>query len=222
MSPLEARGLHRFYRRGGTEVAALLDLSLLCEPGELVAVMGPSGSGKSTLLGLLAGLDDPDGGQVLVRGERLSHLGAAAAARVRAHRIGVLTQASGLIPQLSVMENVRLALSLRERAGGGGGPGPEELLEGLGLAGVRQAHPRTLSGGETARAGLAVALAGAPDVLLADEPTAEISADEEQQVLDLLTSWRPCDGATVLVTHSEAVADRADRVVKLRDGRLVA
>ena len=188
MSPLEARGLHRFYRRGGSEVAALLDVGLVCEAGETIAVMGPSGSGKSTLLGLLAGLDDPDGGQVIVQGERLSHLGAAGAARLRARRIGVLTQSSGLLGHLTVLDNVRLALSLRERAGGGGGPSPEELVDGLGLGAVRIARPLTLSGGETARAGLAVALAGAPDVLLADEPTAEVSTAEETQVLDLLRS----------------------------------
>lgn len=222
MSPLEARGLHRFYRRGGSEVAALLDVGLVCEAGETIAVMGPSGSGKSTLLGLLAGLDDPDGGQVIVQGERLSHLGAAGAARLRARRIGVLTQSSGLLGHLTVLDNVRLALSLRERAGGGGGPSPEELVDGLGLGAVRIARPLTLSGGETARAGLAVALAGAPDVLLADEPTAEVSTAEETQVLDLLRSWRPAEGATVLVTHSEAVAARADRVLRLLDGRLVA
>ncbi len=222
MSPLEARGLHRFYRRGGTEVPALLDLHLRCEPGETVAVTGPSGSGKSTLLGLLAGLDDPDGGQVLVQGELLSHLSPAAAARLRARRIGVLTQSSGLLAHLTVLDNVRLALSLRERAGGGGGPSPDELLEGLGLADVRTAHPTTLSGGETARAGLAVALAGSPDVLLADEPTAEVSSAEERLVLDLLRSWRPAEGATVLVTHSAVVAAGADRVVHLVDGRVAA
>ncbi|MCW2601092.1 MAG: transporter ATP-binding protein [Frankiales bacterium] len=222
MSPLEARGLHRFYRRGGTEVPALLDLHLRCEPGETVAVTGPSGSGKSTLLGLLAGLDDPDGGQVLVQGELLSHLSPAAAARLRGRRIGVLTQSSGLLGHLTVLENVRLALALRQRAGGGGGPTPEELLEGLGLSEVRTARPTTLSGGETARAGLAVALAGAPDVLLADEPTAEVSLSEESLVLDLLQSWRPAVGATVLVTHSPVVAARADRVVHLVDGRTVA
>ncbi|MCW2587306.1 MAG: transporter ATP-binding protein [Frankiales bacterium] len=220
--PLEARGLHRFYRRGGTEVAALLDLSFSCAPGETVAVTGPSGSGKSTLLGLLAGLDDPDGGQVLVAGERLSHLPPAPAARLRARRVGVLTQSSGLLAHLTVLENVRLALALRERAGGGGGPAPEEILDRLGLVAVRAARPATLSGGETARAGLAVALTGAPDVLLADEPTAEVSSEEERQVLDLLTQWRPPQGATVLVTHSAAVAARADRVLHLIDGRLVA
>jgi putative ABC transport system ATP-binding protein len=220
--PLTATGLHRFYRRGGSEVAALLDVGITCEPGELIAVTGPSGSGKSTLLALLAGLDDPDGGQVVVAGEVVSHRSARAAARLRARRIGVLTQSSGLLGHLTVLQNVRLADQLRRRSGGGGGPTADELVERLGLSAVRQAKPSTLSGGETARAGLAVALVGNPDLLLADEPTAEISAWEEREVLALLGEWRPPDGATVLITHSEAVAARADRVLRLLDGRLIA
>jgi len=221
MTPLSATGLHRFYRRGGSEVAALLDVGLDCAPGETVAVTGPSGSGKSTLLALLAGLDDPDGGKVLVCGELLSHRSPRDAARLRARHIGVLTQASGLLDHLTVTQNVRLAATFRRQAGGGGGAGAEELLERLGLSAVRRSRPASLSGGETARAGLAVALAGNPDVLLADEPTAEISSAEERDVLDLLQQCRPARGATVLITHSDGVASRADRVLRLRDGRLV-
>ena len=215
MTPLVARGLHRFYRRGGNEVGALLDVSITCQAGETVAVTGPSGSGKSTLLGLLAGLDDPDGGAVHVAGERLSHQSPTVSARLRAHHIGVLTQASGLWGHLDVLENVRFAASFRP----GSGPRPEELLDALGLGAVRRSSVRTLSGGETARAGLAVALAGAPAVLLADEPTAEVSSAEEATILDLLQQWRPRDSATVIVTHSAHVAARADRVVHLTDGR---
>ncbi len=220
--PLEARGLHRFHRRGGTEVAALLDVSLRCEQGESVAVMGPSGAGKSTLLALLAGTDDPDGGSVHVDGHLLSHAGDREATRIRARHIGVLTQESGLLGHLSVLDNVRLAASLRSGARRSGrGESPQDLLDALGLASVCRARPHTLSGGESARAGLAVALAGAPTVLLADEPTAEISADEETSLLDLLQRVRPQHGATLIVTHSPLVAARADRVVHLRDGRLV-
>lgn len=219
--PLEASGLHRFHRRGGTEVAALLDVGLRCERGETVAVMGPSGSGKSTLLNLLAGTDDPDGGSVRVEGQLISHAGDRGATRLRARHIGVLTQSSGLLGHLSVLDNVRFAASLRDRRAGRRQSSPDELLEALGLSAVRRSRPLTLSGGETARAGLAVALAGMPTVLLADEPTAEISADEETSLLDLLAAQRPPDGATVIVTHAPTVAARADRVLRLRDGRLV-
>lgn len=214
--PLEALGLHRFYRRGETEVAALKDVTVTCAAGETVAVTGPSGSGKSTLLGLLAGLDDPDGGVVRVAGQRLSHQRPATSAALRARSVGVLTQASGLLAHLSVLENVRFAARLR----GDSGPSPAELVDGLGLGSVGQSMPRTLSGGETARAGLAVALAGAPVLLLADEPTAEVSTAEERAVLTLLRAWRPAGAATVIVTHSAAVAAHADRTVHLVDGRV--
>lgn len=222
MSVLEARGLHRFYRRGGrvdSEVAALRDLDLVVEAGELVAVIGPSGSGKSTLLSLLAGLDDPDGGSVWVAGERMSHRKPAEQARLRGARVGVLTQGSGLVDHLSVLGNVLLAGSLRGR------PRPDrqqarELLGRLGLAEREHARPSTLSGGETARANLATALVGNPQVLLADEPTAEVSRGEEAAILRLLREQRPASGATVLVTHSSAVARAADRVIEITEGRV--
>ena len=218
---LEARGVHRFYRRDGrldNEVAALRDVTLAVESGELVAVVGPSGSGKSTFLGLLAGLDDPSGGSVWVRGDRLSHRKPAEQARLRGASIGVLTQASGLLDHLDVLGNVVLAGTFRR-------PRPDpaqaaDLLERLGLSDRRHARPTTLSGGETARANLAVALIGDPLVLLADEPTAEVSRAEEAAVLRLLAEHRPPHSATVVVTHSPAVARAADRVVTLTDGRL--
>ncbi|HEV7208061.1 MAG TPA: ABC transporter ATP-binding protein [Mycobacteriales bacterium] len=217
---IEARGLHRFFRRGDGEVAALKDVHLSVAPGETVAVVGPSGSGKSTLLSLLAGLDDPDGGSVWVTGQRMSHQPPRRQARLRGTHLGVLTQSSGLVEHLTVRANVQLAASLRpsraltlQQA--------EELLDALGLQARSTARPSTLSGGETARANLAVALAGGPQVLLADEPTAEVSRHEEQTVLALLRQARPHDGATVLVTHSAVVAASADRIVEIRDGRLV-
>jgi putative ABC transport system ATP-binding protein len=214
---LRAEGLHRFFRRGGEEVAALRDVSLTVAPGELVAVMGPSGSGKSTLLNLLAGLDDPDGGSVEVGGRRLSHERPADQARIRGELIGVVTQASGLVEHLDVRENLRLAGTFR--AGRAAPAGLDDLLASVGLAERSHARPSTLSGGETARANLAVALVGTPRLLLADEPTAEISRSEETAVLDLLRLLQPSDGGTVLVTHSTAVARAADRVVHLVDGK---
>ena len=214
---LEARGLHRFFRRGGEEVAALRDVSLTLGEGEMVAIVGPSGSGKSTLLNLLAGLDDPDGGSVQVAGRRLSHEPASVQSRVRGELIGVLTQTSGLVEHLDVLDNLRLAASFRSN------PTPltqlRSLLGDVGLGQHVHARPSTLSGGETARANLAVALVGGPRLLLADEPTAEVSTPEEASLLELLRSLQPPDGATVLVTHSPAVAAAADRVVHLVDGR---
>lgn len=224
---LEARGLHRFYRRGDEEIPALRDVSLAVAPGEMVAVVGPSGSGKSTLLNLLAGLDDPDGGSVWVDGERFSHRGPAEQARLRGSRIGILTQGSGLVDHLTVLGNVRLAASFRrtrphaDGAEPAGRPeSPEALLAELGIEGRAHGRPSTLSGGETARANLAVALAGGPLVLLADEPTAEVSRDEEAAILALLRRVRPATGATVVVTHSQTVAAAADIVLHMTDGKL--
>lgn len=214
---LEAVGLHRFFRRGGEEVAALRDVSISLCPGEVVAVMGPSGSGKSTMLNLLAGLDDPDGGTVRLAGRQLSHEPAGVQARLRGQLIGVLTQASGLVEHLDVLDNLRLAASFRAAV-----PTTRELtalLSSVALQDRAHARPSTLSGGETARANLAVALVGSPRLLLADEPTAEVSTTEEAALLRLIRSLQPPGGATLLVTHSPAVAAAADRVVELLDGR---
>jgi putative ABC transport system ATP-binding protein len=231
---LDARGLHRFFERGDDEVAALRDVWLSVRAGEQVAVMGPSGSGKSTLLALLAGLDEPDGGNVWIRGSRVTHRPGNAGAIVRGSSIGIMTQQSGMVDHLSVVENVELAAVLRRRArrtrlaralgldrpaGSMAFFSSRGLLEAVGLGGRADARPSMLSGGETARANLAVALAEHPLVLLADEPTAEVSRDEEEALLEAIGSLRPPGGATVIVTHSEEVARSADRVVELVDGK---
>jgi putative ABC transport system ATP-binding protein len=214
---VEARGLHRFFRRGGDEVAALRDVSLAAWAGERVAVRGPSGSGKSTLLMVLACLDAPDAGEVTLDGDVINYRGARDAARFRRRQIGVLTQSSSLIQHLTVGDNVRLAARLR-----GCGIDVDAALDAVNLQPRRSAWPSELSGGETVRAGLAVALVGAPRLLLADEPTAEVSSAEETELLALLAAVRPATGATVLVTHADAVAAYATRVVQLEAGRIVS
>jgi putative ABC transport system ATP-binding protein len=214
---LEARGVHRFFRRGDDEVQALRDVTFGVAPGEIIAIVGPSGSGKSTLLNLLAGLDNPDGGSVWIAGERFSHRSSAEQTRRRAAHIGVLTQSSGLIEHLSVLGNVLLAQRLRGRRDA---VAAMTLLESLGIGHRARARPSTLSGGESARANLAVALAGAPLILLADEPTAEVSSTEENNILCLLVEVRPSSGATVIVTHSDAVAQTADRILTMTGGQL--
>jgi putative ABC transport system ATP-binding protein len=234
---LQVRGIHRFFLSGDdSEVAALKDVSFNVAAGEFVAIVGHSGSGKSTLLNLVAGLENPDGGGVWIRGRRISHRDRAEQAFWRGTSVGILTQSSGLIEHLSVEGNVDLAGFLRQRARSSrrarqldiavADPGAiaasqtGPLLQGVGLASRARARPSTLSGGETARANLAVALSGAPVVLLADEPTAEISRSEERDVLTLISSLRPPDGVTLVVTHSEAVASAADRVLELDGGKL--
>ena len=181
---LEATSLYRFFHVGDDETLALRGVSLSLEPGELVAVTGPSGSGKSTLLACLAGLDEPDGGTVQVAGRRLSRRSEEERARLRARHVGVLYQQGNLIGHLSVAENVTVA----QRLGGSAGDGAwrDEVLSACGLARRAHARPGQLSGGELARAGLAVALANRPAAILADEPTGELDDGTAGRVMDLL------------------------------------
>ena len=213
---IEARNLYRFYRAGDEETLALRGVSLTVADGEMVAVTGPSGSGKSTLLACLAGLDEPDGGQVLVNGVRLSHRPEAERAAMRARGIGVLFQSDNLIRHLSVRQNIDLAQRLAGRADHAY---RDSLVARLGLAARSDARPGTLSGGEAARAGLAVALSANPGVLLADEPTGELDDATEASVLTLLRAQAEAGCAVLIASHSAAAASAADRVVTLQDGR---
>ncbi len=215
---MEAHELYRFFRAGEEETLALRGVSLRVRRGERVAVVGPSGSGKSTLLACLAGLDEPAGGVVRVGGERISHRPEGERARVRAQRIGVLLQSGNLIGHLDVRDNVRLA---RTAAPGASSLDVAELLDQVGLGHRARALPRELAGGELARAGLAVALANDPDVLLADEPTGELDGQTERRILDLLASRADAGRGVLIVTHSPEAVRVADRVVALRDGRIL-
>lgn len=212
---LKASHLYRFYHAGDEEVFALRGVSLDVASGEFVAVTGPSGSGKSTLLNCIAGLDDPDGGSVAIAGERISRAPERLRARLRAERMGIMMQSGNLFAHLSVLDNVRLQqrLSGRERL-----PAPDALLGEVGLGHRRNALPETLSGGEAARAGLAVALSGRPSLLVCDEPTGEVDEANETTVISLLKRAQ-ADGAAILVaTHSLALAGKADRILQLDDG----
>jgi putative ABC transport system ATP-binding protein len=213
---LEARSLYRFYRAGDEETLALQGVSLTLERGEFVAVIGPSGSGKSTLLACLAGMDDPDGGSVRINGQRITHRREQERARMRANHIGVLFQNSNLVEHLTLAQNLSLVRALGAHRGGD----RADLLSGLGLADRASAYPSQLSGGELARAGLAIALANAPAVLLADEPTGELDSATESQVLKLLIATAASGTGIVVASHSLAVADAAARVVRLDDGRV--
>lgn len=216
---IEAHELYRFFHAGDEEVQALRGVSLGVSPGEVVAVTGPSGSGKSTLLHCLAGLDEPDGGVVRIGGERLSRRSEPDRAAVRARRIGMLFQTGNLLDHLDVRANVEVAQRL---AGRRDRLHADRLLEELGLGARRHAVPSQLSGGEAARAGLAVALANDPDVVLADEPTGELDHGNEERVLELLLARARAGCAVLVVTHSVAVARRADRELHLTDGRVTS
>jgi putative ABC transport system ATP-binding protein len=220
MTPaLRADELYRFFHAGAEETRALRGVSLTVQAGEMVAVTGPSGSGKSTLLACLAGLDDPDGGMVWIGDAPMSRRPESERAGLRARQVAMLFQSANLIGHLSVDANMALVQGFagrRDRAGRAG------LLEALGLSSRAAALPAELSGGEAARAGLAVALVNSPSVVLADEPTGEVDDVNEARVLGLLRQRAEAGSAVVVVTHSPAVAAAADRIIALQDGRIVA
>jgi putative ABC transport system ATP-binding protein len=218
MPILEATELYRFYHSGDAEVVALRGVSLALERGEMVALLGPSGSGKSTLLNLVAGLDEPDGGYVDVAGVRLSRRPESVRSALRARHIGIFMQSGNLIDHLTVGGAIRLQRIL---AGKGNGATGMSFASKLGLSALWNALPGELSGGEAARAGLAVALSAEPEVLLCDEPTAEVDAETERQIVADVMEHRSEGVAILVATHSAALAHVADRVIRLRDGRLV-
>jgi putative ABC transport system ATP-binding protein len=185
----------------------------------LVALLGPSGSGKSTFLHLLAGLDEPDGGHVDVQGIRLSRRSETVRATIRARHIGMYMQSGNLFDHLSVVENIRLQRRLAGKTSDD--ESTMNLVNRLGLATHWNALPAELSGGEAARAGLAVALSAEPSILLCDEPTAEVDAETERQIISDLDERRRAGTAILIATHSPVLASAADRVLKLQDGRLV-
>jgi putative ABC transport system ATP-binding protein len=217
MPALEASDVYRFFHTEEEETLALRGVSLQIDAGEMVALVGPSGSGKTTLLACLAGLDEPDGGRVELRGRRLTRRPEAERAAMRAAGIGIALQSGNLFEHLTVADNVALQMRLARKYD----PAHvRQLLDSVGLLARCRARPSRLSGGETARAGLAVALAAAPAVLLADEPTGDVDAGTEERILDLFENQRSAGVAVLIATHSEAVAARADRIVRLFDGRV--
>ena len=209
----------KVYRDGQREVVALRDLSLTVEPGEWVAIVGPSGCGKSTLLNLVAGLDRPTAGRVRVEGVDLGALDEEALARWRRGAVGIVFQFFQLLPTLTALENVQLPLALARRSGAS--RKARQLLEAVGLGHVAHRLPSELSGGERQRVAIARALANDPQLLLADEPTGNLDSETGAAVLDVFERvWRT--GTTIiLVTHDHDVAARAQRIVEIRDGRIV-
>jgi putative ABC transport system ATP-binding protein len=206
---------------GGRPVEVLADISLEVPARQFVAVAGPSGSGKSTLLGLIAGLDQPTAGTITVAGVEITRLGEDALARFRLDRIGYVFQSFHLIPTLTALENVAVPLELAgetdatEKARG--------LLAEVGLAERTHHYPVQLSGGEQQRVAVARAVARKPVLLLADEPTGNLDSATGKQIVDLLVTLNRSLGSTlVLVTHDPALAAHADRIVTLRDGRIVS
>lgn len=217
---LECRGVSRRLRSGDQLLSVLDQIDLRIEPAEAVAVVGPSGSGKSTLLGLLAGLDRPSDGSVLVSGVALEKLDEDALALLRRDQLGFVFQTFQLLSNLTARENVLLPLELhgvpRARAR------CDALLERVGLGARGHHYPAQLSGGEQQRVAIARAFASEPRILLADEPTGNLDPQAGASVLELLLELRAQHGSTlVVVTHDERIAARLDRRIRIEAGRIV-
>jgi len=216
----ELSGVSRRYPLGETWVQALTDVDLVVEPGEFLALAGPSGSGKTTLLNLLGCLDQPDGGSVSLDGQPMSGLSSAELSRVRAARIGFIFQSFNLIPVLTALENVELALRLSGQPSGL--DRCQAALDDVGLGDLGDRRPSQLSGGQQQRVAIARALVKRPALVIADEPTANLDSATGEGVLDLMRGLNETQGATfVFSTHDPMVIERARRVVRLRDGRVV-
>jgi putative ABC transport system ATP-binding protein len=212
----------RSYGEGSTLVLALDALDLTIKRGEFVAVFGPSGSGKTTLLQLLGALDRPSGGSIQFEGQPLERLGDSALAELRLRAMGFVFQQFNLIPTLNAAENVEAALAPLAMSRAERRDAAEEHLEAVGLAPRARHLPAQLSGGEQQRVAIARALARSPRVVLADEPTGNLDTRSGEMVMELLARLHSELQITlVLVTHDEWIAERADRVLRLADGRLV-
>jgi putative ABC transport system ATP-binding protein len=218
---LIARDLEKRYASGGRELTVLRAVSFRVESGEFVAVLGPSGSGKTTLLGLLAGLDLPSAGAVLLDGVDLGSLSEDGRARLRREKVGFVFQSFQLLSSLTAQENVQVPLDLR-----GEPDAPlraRELLARVGLGDRARHYPAQLSGGEQQRVALARAFVHRPRILFADEPTGNLDPETGASIVDLLVDLNRELGTTlVLVTHDDLVASRARRTLRLAGGRLVA
>ncbi|WP_303914331.1 ABC transporter ATP-binding protein [Subdoligranulum variabile] len=221
MELLQCTNLKKVYGKGEAAVCALDGIDLTVSRGEFVAVVGASGSGKSTLLHILASVDKPTDGQVLIDGVDVGALDPTRAALFRRRKVGLIYQFFNLIPTLSVEKNIALPLLLDKRK-----PDPavlSQLFQTLGLEEKRSALPGQLSGGQQQRVAIARALCYRPALLLADEPTGNLDRKNSAEILDLLRLCHKNLGQTILlVTHDESLAAQADRVITLSDGRIVS
>jgi putative ABC transport system ATP-binding protein len=220
---VQLRNVEKLFRRGSEDIRVLSDLDLTIAEGEFLALMGPSGSGKSTLLNLLAGLDRPTSGTIEVAGERVDNLGRAALAHWRARHVGFVFQFYNLLPVLSAERNIELPLLLTNLSKSDRKRHVATALEIVGLTHRAKHTPRTLSGGEQQRVGIARAIVTDPTLILADEPTGDLDRKTGDGILDLLQSLNRQHGKTIImVTHDPHAAERASRRLQMVDGQLAS
>ncbi|HMD46398.1 MAG TPA: ABC transporter ATP-binding protein [Acidimicrobiales bacterium] len=220
MTVVETRGLRKTYESEGSPVRALRGIDMTMDDGEFVAVMGPSGCGKSTMLNLIAGLDTPTEGEIVVAGERLTDMDENALARMRRAHIGIVFQFFNLLEGMSVLENVTLPAVIAGSRRRQAETRARDLLDMLGLADKHAASPGVLSGGQRQRLAIARALANEPTLLLADEPTGALDSEGGLEVLELFRRLHAGGQTIMMVTHDPTVAESASRLITMRDGRI--
>jgi putative ABC transport system ATP-binding protein len=218
---IELRGVSKTVQSGGHPLTILHPLDYTIADGQFVAIIGPSGSGKSTLLGLLAGLDAPSSGEILIDGVDISRLGEDALAKLRGEKIGFVFQFFHLVPSLTAFENILVPMEIARRRDAR--PRAQKLLDEVGLSDRGHHYPSQLSGGEQQRVAIARALANDPPIVLADEPTGNLDSGTGRHIMDLLLNVRRTRHSTlILVTHDAELAALADTRLVLRDGRPVS
>ena len=219
MSYVELKSLYKIYKQGQNEVFALNGLSAVIEKGEFLAILGPSGSGKSTLLHILGGLDSPTKGSVIIDGADISEYSDQELAKYRRKTVGFVFQTFNLLPALTVQENIEMPVLIDE--GVIDKEYLEEIEKGLEIADLKKRLPSQISGGQMQRVAIARALANKPTIILADEPTGNLDSEISEKVLSLfLETCRRYGQTLVMITHNEEIAAKADRIIRIRDGKI--
>ena len=219
MSYVELKSLYKIYKQGQNEVFALNGLSAVIEKGEFLAILGPSGSGKSTLLHILGGLDSPTKGSVIIDGADISEYSDQELAKYRRKTVGFVFQSFNLLPALTVQENIEMPVLIDE--GEIDKEYLEEIEKGLEIDDLKKRLPSQISGGQMQRVAIARALANKPTIILADEPTGNLDSEISEKVLSLfLETCRKYGQTLVMITHNEEIAAKADRIIRIRDGKI--
>ncbi len=219
MGYVELRSLYKIYKQGENEVYALNGLSTEINRGEFLAILGPSGSGKSTLLHILGGLDSPTRGSVIIDGTDISDYSDRELAKYRRKTVGFVFQTFNLLPALTVQENIEMPVLIDE--GVIDKEYLEEIEKGLEIADLKKRLPSQISGGQMQRVAIARALANKPTIILADEPTGNLDSEISEKVLSLfLETCRRYGQTLVMITHNEEIAAKADRIIRIRDGKI--
>jgi len=218
---IEIKNVTKTVRSGADDLTILAEVSLEIPDGQFVAITGASGSGKSTLLGLIAGLDAPSSGEILIDGQSITAMNEDGLANLRSDKLGFIFQSFHLIPSLTAFENILIPLEIRgdknakERA--------TQLLEEVDLTNRGHHYPNELSGGEQQRVAIARAFANNPKILLADEPTGNLDSRNGQHIFELMTALHDDKKTTlILVTHDQELAEKAQRQIRLRDGKIIS